>query len=154
MTTTTISARRLSYLAKRNARRELDQSRFSTAIAALAHKPEYVEDAEGNRIRVWSDASVDAQGRVIKSLDVVKDEDVRAWLLGLCVTSIAEALEFVHEKYVRGMIRDGFLRADPLASDRFWVTAKAAERWNLPKVLSCKFPPATGAFGQLAPHAN
>jgi hypothetical protein len=151
---TKLTARRTAYLAKRNARRELDQARFSTAIAALVHKPTFVEDAEGNRVRVWSDASTDAMGRQVKSLDVVKDEDVRAWLLGLRVTTIAEGLEFVHEKYARGMIRDGYLRADVLDANRFWVTEKAAERWNLPKVMGCRFPAPTGEFGRLAPHSN
>ncbi len=148
---TKISNRRLNVLAKRNARRELDQARFGTAIRAIVHKPVFEEDKDGNRIRVWSDCSYDKNGKVIPSLDTVKDEDVRGWLLNLRVTSKLEALEYVHEKYLAGMIRDGLLRVNPICPAELWVTDKAAARWNLPRVLGCKFPPATGAFGTLAP---
>ena len=64
--------------------------------------------------------------------------------MGLRATDLREALEFVHEKYARGMIRDGYLRADPVVAGRLWVTDKAAQRWNLPKVLGCAFVPAEG----------
>gem|GEM_PF-6261296 len=147
---TKISPRRAKTLAARASRRELDAARFSSVVKAITHKPVFVEAEDGQRIRVWSDCTTDAAGRKVISLDVVRDEDVRAWLLGNRVTSIREGLEFVHEKYARGMIRDGFLRPDSCDPHQLWITDKAAERFNLPPVMGCKFPPATGTVGRLA----
>jgi hypothetical protein len=145
-----LAPRRKAYLAKREAKRTLEGQRFSSAVRAVMHKPKFVEEADGQRVRVWSDATTDASGRIITSLDVVTDEDVRAWLLNMRVVTLRSGLEFCHPKYIAGMIRDGFLRKDD-AADWFWVTDKAAQRWNLPRIMGCKFPPATGAVGRLAP---
>jgi hypothetical protein len=145
-----ITARRKAFLAKRNSARDLDSQRYSTAIRAISHKPNFVEEADGQRVRIWSDATKDKSGRVVQSLDVVTDEDVRLWLLGERVVTLRSGLEFCHQKYIAGMVREGYLRKDD-AADWFWVTAKAAERWSLPKVMGCKFPPETGKFGRMAP---
>jgi hypothetical protein len=99
------------------------------AMQAL-HGPQYEEDEEGRRIRVWG----------VAMEDWVTDDDVRSWLLNTrAVEDLRDGLEFVRETYIKTMVRDGYLRKDPQAA-YYWVTAKAAERFKLPRVMGCEFP--------------
>lgn len=82
------------------------------------------------RIRIWGNPYE----------DYVTDDDVRAWLLNARVVDVADGLEFVRDSYIQPMIRDGYLRKDAHGATFYWVTAKAGERWKLPKVLGCEFP--------------
>jgi hypothetical protein len=91
--------------------------------------PQFIEDDEGNRVRVWGDGME----------DWVTADDVRSWLLGNRVVELREGLEFVREDYVKMMVREGYLRKDARGS-LYWVTEKAAWKWDLPKVMGCAFP--------------
>jgi hypothetical protein len=110
----------------------VNDPRFAQAarIACLAFNgPQFEEEADGQRIRIWADGNV----------DWVTADDVRAWLLNQRVVDLREGLEFVREDYIKMMVREDFLRIDP-SRTFYWVTAKAAERWHLPKVMGCEFP--------------
>lgn len=113
------------------AKNAISDRRYSEAIrrANLAfRRPTYIEDENGFRIRVWGDGS----------FDYVKDEDVRAWLLGnRVIEDLRSGLEFVRETYIRKLVAEGYLRADGYF---YWVTRKAAKRFNLPRVMGCEFP--------------
>lgn len=135
MSATAINARRRAVLAKRNARRELDQARFSVTIRALFHRRTYVQTEDGFRVRVFGDDAYDR----------TSDEDVRQWLLGKrYVEDLREGLEYVRPAYVKEMVRKGWLREDPVAGGTYAVTAACSERFRLPPVMGCKFPPAEG----------
>lgn len=112
------------------AKNAIRDRRYSEAIqrANLAFKkPEYIEDENGFRVRVWGDGS----------FDYVKDEDVRAWLVGnRVIEDLRSGLEFVRESYIRKLVAEGYLRrSGPL----YWVTQKAADRFRLPPVMGCEF---------------
>ncbi len=66
-------------------------------------------------------------------------EEVRRWLLDTRIVDIEDALEHVSEGVLRWLIRDGYLRKDP-AAGYFWITRKAADKYDLPPVLGCAFP--------------
>jgi len=107
--------------------------RFAAAMRIAMQNlngPQFIEDEDGFRIRQWGNGYE----------DWVRDEDVRTWLLGLrVVEDLRSGLEFCREGYIRNMVRDGYLRLDP-TSGFYWVTAKAAERYNLPRVMGKDFP--------------
>jgi hypothetical protein len=113
------------------AKNAIQSDRFAGVLARAnqAYKrPEYIEDQDGNRIRIWGDGMV----------DWVKDEDVRSWLLGLrVIEDLNSGLEFVRESYIKSMVAQGYLRK---INGWYWVTRKAADRFNLPKVMGCDFP--------------
>lgn len=91
---------------------------------------QFTEDEDGRRIRIWGNGYE----------DYVTDDDVRAWLKGLrVVEDLRDGLEFVREGYIKSMVKDGHLRLDP-ATGVYWITAKAAEKFKLPKVLGRAFP--------------
>jgi hypothetical protein len=107
----------------------------STRIALQALSgPQYEEqeiDGAIVRVRQWGDGNE----------DWVTPEDVRNWLTGRRVVLLSEGLEFCREAFIKGLVRDGYLRKDAHPGAGFyWVTAKAAEKFNLPRVMGCKFP--------------
>ncbi len=67
-------------------------------------------------------------------------EAVRRWLLNNRVVEIDDALEHISDGVLRWLIRDGYLRADGNGAGYFWITRKAAEKYDLPPVLGCAFP--------------
>ena len=89
------------------------------------------EEIDGFRVRQWGDGME----------DWVTPEDVRAWLLGLrVVEDLRTGLEFVRETYIHNvLIREGYLRKDE-TTGLYWITKKAAQRFDLPKVLGRDFP--------------
>lgn len=108
-------------------------ARFSSAVGIAARHiqaVQFTEDEDGRRIRIWGNGYE----------DWVRDEDVRAWLKGKrVVEDLRDGLEYVREAYIKNMVRDGYLRFDATAGV-YWITAKAAEKFNLPKVLGRAFP--------------
>jgi hypothetical protein len=108
-------------------------TRYSTALRLASQAwsgPKFEEDAEGRRIRIWGNGYE----------DWVRDEDVRNWLLGLrVVEDLRDGLEFCREAYIANMVKQDYLRLDP-TTGFYWITAKAAERYGLPKVMGRKFP--------------
>lgn len=113
------------------AKNAVNDARYGRALrlAKMAWSgPEFIEDEDGFRIRVWGDPNE----------DWTKDSDVRAWLVGKrAIEDLREGLEFVRESYVQSMIKQGFLKKDgPL----YWITAKAAARFDLPRVMGRAFP--------------
>lgn len=107
--------------------------RYSAAFRIISQGlqgVQFTEDADGRRIRIWGNGYE----------DWVRDEDVRAWLVGLrVVEDLRDGLEYVREVYIKNMVRDGYLRFDATAGV-YWITAKAAEKFDLPKVLGRAFP--------------
>jgi hypothetical protein len=101
---------------------------MAVATAAM-HGPVYQENNDGSRVRVWRDGAVEP---------VTKD-DVRSWLLNLRVVDTQEGLEFVRASYIKLMIQIGELRRDARHS-YYWITEKAAKRYDLPEVMGCEFP--------------
>ena len=67
-------------------------------------------------------------------------EDVRRWLLNNRVIEIDDALEHISDGVLRWLIRDGYLRAHGNGAGYFWITRKAAEKYDLPPVLGRAFP--------------
>lgn len=67
-------------------------------------------------------------------------EEVRRWLLNNRTVEIEDALEHISDGVLRWLIRDGYLRADGNGAGYFWITRKAAEKYDLPPVLGCAFP--------------
>lgn len=105
---------------------------YARAVRILLQSagPQYQEDKEGRRIRIWGDPNE----------DWVKPSDVRQWLTGQrVVDDLRDGLEYVRESYLTTMVREGYLRKDPQAP-YYWVTAKAAEKFNLPRVNGAAFP--------------
>lgn len=140
MSALAITPRRRATLAKRNACRELDQARFSVAVRALHHRREFIEREDGFRERVFGNGYE----------DWTTDDDVRQWFGGLrYVEDLRSGLEFCRLEYIRSMVRKGWLVEDALAKGTFAITAACAERFKLPRVMGCAFPPATGPFGSL-----
>lgn len=96
----------------------------------IVNKPTYIEDEDGFRIRQWGNSNY----------DYVRDEDVGAWLRNVrVVEDLRSGLEFVRQSYIDMMIRQDYLRWDT-KHKFYWVTAKAALRYNLKKVINCDFP--------------
>ncbi len=94
--------------------------------ARLGH--EYTTDAQGRRIRVFT-----------------KDnwcgpEEVRGWLLNRRVVEVDEALEHISQAVLRFLIDGGYIRKDGHGGAYYWITAKAARKYDLPRVLGCPFP--------------
>lgn len=108
-------------------------ARFSAAFRIANQNlqgVQFTEDADGFRVRVWGDWKE----------DWVKVEDVREWLLGLrVVEDLRTGLEFCRETYIKDMVKGDYLRFDPTAGV-YWITAKAAEKFDLPKVMNRAFP--------------
>ncbi len=67
-------------------------------------------------------------------------EDVRRWLLNNRVVEIDDALEHISDSVLRWMIRDCYLREDGNGAGYFWITRKAADKYDLPPVLGRAFP--------------
>jgi hypothetical protein len=124
----------MSYVKKtQKAKNALNDGRYLAAVKrSNIHfkKREYLETNDGYRIRIWTDPNH----------DFVRDEDVRGWLLNTrAIEDLQTGLEFVRESYIKGLIRDGYLRQDKFHKF-YWITAKAADRFKLPRVMGCKFP--------------
>lgn len=90
---------------------------------------EVTEDGFTYRIRKWRPEEV----RGGKGYD----KETRLWLLNNRVVDPREGEEFVPATYVKKLISEGFLRK---MHGHYWITAKAAARWDLPKVMNCAFP--------------
>ena len=67
-------------------------------------------------------------------------EEVRRWLLNNRVIEIEDALEHISDSVLRWLIRDAYLRADGTGAGYFWITRKAADKYDLPPVLGRAFP--------------
>ncbi len=110
----------------------INNVRYSAALRIASQAwngTQYTEDGDGFRIRVWGNGYE----------DWVTDDDVRNWLKGVrVIEDLRSGLEFCREGYIKNMIRDGYLRQD--ASGLWWVTAEAAEKFSLPKVMGRAFP--------------
>lgn len=111
------------------AKNAVNDRRFGRAVRIALHawKGPQFEEIDGCKVRIWGDPNE----------DWTRDSDVRAWLLNLrAVEDLREGLEFVRESYLQSMVKQGFLKKDgPL----WWVTQKAADRFNLPKVMGKEF---------------
>jgi hypothetical protein len=107
--------------------------RFARAFRIASRQisgPTFIEETDGQKVRQWGDGME----------EWVTNDDVRAWLLGLRVVELRDGLEFVRETYIHNvLVREGYLRKDRTGSF-YWITAKAAARFDLPKVLGCDFP--------------
>ncbi len=100
------------------------------AARILFNSTQYVEDEQGYRIRIWGNGNE----------DWVRDSDVRAWLRGKrVIEDLRTGLEYIREGYIAGMIKAGYLRPD-MHAGFYWITAKAAERFGLERVLGKAFP--------------
>ena len=122
----------MAYTRKALRANQADSKLFAHAMAvatAAMGGPVYQENKDGSRVRLWRD------GRV----EPVTKDDGRAWLLGQRVVELTEGLEFVRDTYIQGMIKTGMLRKDARFSF-YWITAKGAEYFDLPRVMGCKFP--------------
>ena len=111
----------------------VNDARYGRAIRIASqafHGPEFVEADDGQRIRIWGDGME----------DWVTPDDVRAWLKGNRVVELREGLEFVRENYITGTGRDQSPRKDRNGGGFYWITAKAAEKCDLDRVMGCEFP--------------
>jgi hypothetical protein len=122
----------MAYVKKtQKAKNAVNDARYLAAVKrSNIHfkKREYLEDKEGNRVRVWGDCDH----------DFVTDADVKTWLKGnRVIEDLRSGLEYVREGYIKMMVREDYLR---YMHGYYWITQKAADRWHLEKVLGCKFP--------------
>ena len=100
--------------------------RYAEALAIFNARPTFVEDADGYRIRVWSDQ------------DISSNDNVTRWLKGVkVVEDLREGLEYVKQSTIDRLIKEGSLRKVGLF---YWVTADAAVKYSLPRIPHHKFP--------------
>lgn len=85
-----------------------------------------------------TDPKTGRRERVFTAQDWCGPEDVRAWLLNRRVVELDDALEFVSRAVLRFLIDGGYLRKD--AAGFWWITRKAAEKYDLPRVMGREFP--------------
>ena len=112
------------------ARRHLNGRHAKTAMALYraALGPQYRDDPKsGRRIRIFT------------AENWCTPEDVRLWLLGTRAVEIEDALEHVSENVLHWLIKEDYLRRDR-AGGWHWITAKAAIKYDLPRVMNCPFP--------------
>ena len=121
--------------ARMDERRSAEAARFGPAMRTLSRStgPTFEVAEDGQKVRVWGNPYE----------DYVTDADVRQWLLGRRVVELREGLEFVRESYLHAMIKKGWLRKDA-AGPFYWITEAAAEKFQLLRVLGCKFPETVG----------
>jgi hypothetical protein len=53
------------------------------------------------------------------------------------IEDVRSGLEHVGQSYIKKLVAEGYLRADGYF---WWITRKAAERFNLRRVMGCEFP--------------
>lgn len=122
-----------SYIPKAQRATNVDSARYSEALSIASRAwngPVFEEDSEGHKIRVWMDA---------KEGWAEKDELVRAWLLNLrAVEDLRTGLEFARQTTIDQLVREDYLRH--IGFGLYLITAKAAEKYRLPKVMGKDFP--------------
>ena len=109
-------------------RQQASSKRFAESRAIFtSFGNEFTEDADGRKIRLFTKENW------------CTSEDVRDWLIGNRIVEIEDALEFVSKAVLRFLISGDFIRRDD-ANGFYWVTAKAAKKYELRPILGCSFP--------------
>lgn len=96
--------------------------------------------ARGYQGRTFNTDSKGRKVRVFTADDWCRPEDVREWLLNNRVVELDDALEYISQAVLRFLLKEDLLRQDSTSSHFYWVTAKAAAKYELRKVIGCEFP--------------
>lgn len=115
--------RRRSYAARTG----MNKPHLRALARAMFGARQYLIGTDGRRVRVFTKD------------DWCRPEDVREWLIGLRGVELDDALEYVSKDVLRFLIRKNHLRKDADAGF-YWITAKAARKYELPPVLGQTFP--------------
>jgi hypothetical protein len=89
---------------------------------AVNERPEFVEDDDGHRVRVWKE----------EELKRYTNDDIKTALRLRRAAEREDLLEFIPERAIGYCVTKGWLFRD-VTSGIFWVTRKAAAELDLPR---------------------